>query len=52
MSFNICKYDVVCGMAPFCSFDETHEPPNGHRESIGRMLGCAFALFQLASGTL
>ena len=30
--------------ASFCSLDETHEPPNRHRESTGRMLGCAFAI--------
>ena len=28
----------------FCSLGETHEPPNGYRESTGRMLGCACAI--------
>ena len=35
---------ALCARAYFCSLDETHEPPNGYRESTGRMLGCACAI--------
>ena len=35
----------MCARAPFCSLDETQEPPNGLCESTGKIFGSAFAIF-------